>query len=68
MLEGAPACDGRGAPACTQDAYPAALRGRAAAEALAAARPQQYVGLPRASAALGWRTPDENRRLLGYAV
>ena len=52
VLEGAPACDGRGAPACTQDAYRAALRSRAAAEELAEARRKLYVGLTRASEAL----------------
>ncbi len=53
VLEGgAPVCDGRGVPACTQDAYRAALRDRAAAEELAEARRKLYVGLTRASEAL----------------
>ncbi len=52
LEEGGPARDGRGAPACTQDAYRAALRGRAAAEELAEARRKLYVALTRASEAL----------------
>lgn len=52
LEEGVPACDGRGVPACTQDAYRAALRDRTAAEELAEARRKLYVGLTRASEAL----------------
>ncbi|MEG1434235.1 MAG: UvrD-helicase domain-containing protein [Gordonibacter sp.] len=53
LLEGdGPACDGRGAALCSQDAYRRALRERAAAEELAEARRKLYVGLTRASEAL----------------
>ena len=75
LEEVGPARDGRGAPACTQDAYRAALRGRASAEELAEARRKRSIeSLEHAQTARAWlqenvvtvsATAGDNGRLFG---